>query len=507
MSSSNTKSNSNQLPKNIRDELRLTAAMYCYSLIRQGRGKTKVEICNSMSDLFHGKESTPSHIKMLANALYSFNELFDTTTESVIDKDVSVSSSVSSVQKHTLKTTLTLDESRVYTSGIEITALDLEKKNRTGNQLMSGRQILDLAKKGTGNYRKALAYASRKYDLEGMHCIESGTSKDDVIQFVRDEMYKNLNNKDEIIEINDGENQGVIEKDIEENQEELEEEYIPENVATKNMSTNQTTDKEDESSNVNQVKNKSSNTLSAPKEWFFPGFFSFMTFGPFVPKDKRLSLLEITDPHKDIVKSRAQKRKAEKIEKDTKRASDIENDRGLSTDQQLQVEMLKIQKQRDQDRNKETLLVGLNMQESAISRQIDMFERRAIRLDAMGTPHNCWDKIDELIKKQEDVVSQITELNRIGMLEQVKNGIPTEIDSEILMSHSNTASTMSNTSTMEDQHSHNSQTSQSHKNTQEENTAPVESPTPTHNSSNCSAVIRQNLQVTTNNTMNNEVSI
>ena len=48
------------------------------------------------------------------------------------------------VQVHTLKTSLTHD-TRIYTCGKEIRMLDLEKKNRTGAQLLSGRQMLDMA--------------------------------------------------------------------------------------------------------------------------------------------------------------------------------------------------------------------------------------------------------------------------------------------------------------------------------------------------------------------------
>ena len=467
MARSSNKSGLASLPKNIRDELRTTAAMYCYSILRQGRGKTKAEICNAMSDLFHGKESTPSHIKMLANASYSFKAIYDTTTESIVDK-ASTSNSSASIQKHTLKTSLTLDESRLYVSGIDITALDLEKTYRSNDQLMSGRQILDLAKKGTGNYRKALAFASRKFDLETMSCIESGTTQDDVIRFVLDEMYKNLNSKvvkEEVIDVDNN----VFENDIVENEDELEEEII---IGEHNTSTNNNnnstksidkTNSEDDNSKSNPESDKSDNASKMPKGWFFPGWFCFMSFGPFVPKEKRLSLLEISDPHKDIVKSRAQKRKAEQIEKDAKRAADTENSRGLSTDQQLQVEMLNIQKKRDHDRNRETLLVGLSMQEAAICRQIEMLDKRATMLETKGSNHNLWDKIDNLLKKQEEVLAQISEINRIGMQNQIdtsatSNNIPTEIYQ--VSYSSNPGSAVSSTSSSSLHPSHTTTTTQ-----------------------------------------------
>ena len=71
---------------------------------------------------------------------------------------------------------------------MDIVSTDLEKKNRTGNQLMTGRQLYKLAKKGTAYYRKALALVSKKFDLETMECKESGQSVDDVVNYVLLEM-------------------------------------------------------------------------------------------------------------------------------------------------------------------------------------------------------------------------------------------------------------------------------------------------------------------------------
>ena len=47
-----------------------------------------------------------------------------------------------------------------------------------------------MAKRGTKLYRKAQAYASRKWDLSEGKIKESGNTMDDVIEYVRKEMYK-----------------------------------------------------------------------------------------------------------------------------------------------------------------------------------------------------------------------------------------------------------------------------------------------------------------------------
>ena len=85
------------------------------------------------------------------------------------------------------------------------------------------------------------------------------------------------------------------------------------------------------SSKVNN-RNLNKPRIVPPPQWFFPSWISFIQYGPFVSKEKRLSLLEITDASKNVVKSRAEKRKAEKLEKVLKRVNDSSADRGYNTD-------------------------------------------------------------------------------------------------------------------------------------------------------------------------------
>ena len=79
--------NSNQLPKLIRDKLQMIAASCCYSILRQGQGKKNSELWTLMSNLYHRKDSTVSHTKLLSNLSYCFMEIYDVTTDTVVDKD------------------------------------------------------------------------------------------------------------------------------------------------------------------------------------------------------------------------------------------------------------------------------------------------------------------------------------------------------------------------------------------------------------------------------------
>ena len=63
-----------------------------------------------------------------------------------------------------LKTVFSGWKGRVYHSGSDIRWEDLEKKNRTGVLLVGGRNLHNLAAKGSRCYKKALAYSVDKWD-------------------------------------------------------------------------------------------------------------------------------------------------------------------------------------------------------------------------------------------------------------------------------------------------------------------------------------------------------
>lgn len=88
-----------------------------------------------------------------------------------------------------LKPSLSRDDSAFNYLGTDITFLDLQKKNRVGATLLNGWQLLDMAKQGLRDYRKALAFASDKWDVKKCQPIESGTNVDDLIDYVRCRMY------------------------------------------------------------------------------------------------------------------------------------------------------------------------------------------------------------------------------------------------------------------------------------------------------------------------------
>ena len=425
-----------ELQKELRDELRLTAAIRCYSVLRSGGAKSTSAQHEYMFNLFHGDGSSiPSNIQMLCDGSYIYRSLFDANESEAVTSKSDEANNESRLSL-SLKASLTRDNSRKYFAKLDFLPSDLEKKGRNGKQLVSGRNLLDMAKKGTANYRKALSYAVKKFDLDKMDVIESGNSIDDVIEYVRCEMYQHFVKQEAIKKktiILDGNDELDDNKD-------LEDEYLSEinNVSSKESNEKKDSNNAKESDIVsknskeekaghntidndqNKGKEKDNNQVSVeskkipPKEWFFPGWFSFITFGPFVPKDKRLALFEITDTAKNVGKSRSQKRKADKLEKDAKRVVDDTANRGFTTDQKLQLEIIGLTHQSTNDRSRESRLMGLCVQEQALTNQIDRAERIAERMapnDMENINNRWWKKVDNLMKQQEAIVVQVACLN------------------------------------------------------------------------------------------------
>ena len=179
------------LPKIIRDELRMCVALRGYSAIREGEGKTLQQQYVCMEDFYHGKPGhSPSQIMMMAEGELNYADLYKSTIKTITSKKSQSKTKKNTAIKYYLKESLSRDDSRRYYQGTDITVRDLEKKLRTGKAILHGRQLTTMAKKGIREYRKALSFTKDKWDLKTNQPKESGTSVDDVIEYVRQKMYK-----------------------------------------------------------------------------------------------------------------------------------------------------------------------------------------------------------------------------------------------------------------------------------------------------------------------------
>ena len=119
---------SNELNKEVRDELRMTAAMRCYSLLRSGGSKSLNSQYDYMSSLYHGDEpSIPSNIKMLCDGSFVYKELYDIAGDEAVVSKSSCDDSDSRTNL-SLKVSLSRNKSRMFFVGTDILRSDLEKK-------------------------------------------------------------------------------------------------------------------------------------------------------------------------------------------------------------------------------------------------------------------------------------------------------------------------------------------------------------------------------------------
>ena len=267
--------------------------------------------------------------------------------------------------------------SRDYYSDHDIRVDNLEKKNRTGSQLITGRNLLALAVRGVKTYKKALSFCADKWDLDRNQPLDSGTTIEDCVMYVRQKMYNLLvkprgktddcdsgSETEEIpeSELIDTEHGSITEGD---------------NTDTANKDKATSIDGEDDCDKNLDDKSCEEEDLDVPLDYIFPSFFVFVLYGPFVPKDDRLSLFIIDDKNKKKGEGTRAKGRAEDLKR---KVSESHNDntaiRGFTTEQRIEIENLNVQRQMMMDRQSESKIVGLSIEASAIERQVAHAERR-----------------------------------------------------------------------------------------------------------------------------------
>ena len=211
-----------------------------------------------------------------------------------------------------------------YFAEVDILNEDLEKKNKTGPLLITGRAILSMAQRGVRAYKKALSFTKMKWNIKENTPIESGTTKEDVVHFVLLSMYK-LEKK----------NKDSEDDDVEESEVDMALEIGDGD--GDNISLSAVVD--EVVSPVDEAENAIDNEADfLDDDYMFPGFFAFMLYGPFVENEDKLDILRKGSALKKNVESRAEKRKRGVKQKDLDRENNTEGDRGLTIDQKINMD-------------------------------------------------------------------------------------------------------------------------------------------------------------------------
>ena len=154
--------------------------------MKSGNKKILNEQYTYISNFFHGRPPNyPSQIQLLSEGRVAYADFYEKVEFDATKK----SDNISSVKSLRLKQILTRDERRLFYSGVYIRSMDLENENKTGTVLIGGRNLLDLAQKGSRSYKKALAFDYHKWNSVLMEPKESGDTINDYIEYVRRQMY------------------------------------------------------------------------------------------------------------------------------------------------------------------------------------------------------------------------------------------------------------------------------------------------------------------------------
>ena len=135
--------------------------------------------------VYHGNDKVaPSQISLLTKGASYYNALCSSEPSIVVKKNSKNDNELY------LRKDLVLDLSQNYVARRDINVGDLERMFKNKRALVSGRQLLSIATRGAAFFRKAVIFALHKWDPVMMSPKKSGTTLDDVIYYVRCQMWK-----------------------------------------------------------------------------------------------------------------------------------------------------------------------------------------------------------------------------------------------------------------------------------------------------------------------------
>ena len=140
-------------------------------------------------------------------------------------------------------------------------------------------------------------------------------------------------------------------------------------------------------------------------------FFEFVAWGPYALPDDRIRFINTTDSKATKKVTRAAMRK-EKVEKtNNERECNTSAVRVFSTDQRISIEQLNVQKETMIERKNERTIIGLSIEMSAITLQVEAAKNRAeSRCPEYNASNIMWKKVDYLLEEQERVMLKSSNL-------------------------------------------------------------------------------------------------
>lgn len=281
----------------------------------------------------------------------------------------------------------------------------LERANYNNGALIQGRNLYDTARNTMRNLKKAIAFYQGRLGPDG--CLPSGTTEEDLLKGVLDDMFSLLKGKPALI---GSTNPGREEDD------DIEEEKASENNG-----------EEEESS-------------KRPDDWLFHGWFAFLLFGPSAPKQQQLNVLTLGDPKPNGKKGKAKySRKAQREEegntREKERSIQAGRNRGYTVNERINIAAM-YQREREYKQGKsDTKAMVLSNQQNMLLRRMEIVRglpgihiEKILELDEQIA--DVQKKIDALISSPSPVKDSDSNRSKTSSstIESVMSAVPQKLD-------------------------------------------------------------------------------
>ena len=159
-----------------------------------------------------------------------------------------------------------------------------------------------------------------------------------------------------------------------------------------------------------------------PKKQFFPGFMSFVTYGPFPDVNGILACFSISNDSTDDFLSRFSKCKTEISENTDDRLNGNNHTRGYPTNQRFTREASCFQQLAHEQTTHKSDMMALIAHQTAIVRQIEVAERRAtVRYNDYDPKNIYWKNCDNLIAQQSELNQNIANFTKNTKLVSIED--------------------------------------------------------------------------------------
>jgi hypothetical protein len=356
------------VPAIIRKECRSAIAVKIMSIIFKGDKMSSRSIATKMYELYHGvADNIMAQIDMFMTPSGIYVIMFEKKYKTI------TGSSDQQAMNYILNKNLFILDNDYYLDR-HLTKQIMECKTpEVVSGLVSGRNLYDIGHAAIANNKKALAF------LKMMDEVEALTPYG--------------------VEYTSGNTEAEVKIKL------LQMMYV---VVKKNKNQNNNDDDPTESTSDNIIHDASVEK-TRPRDWYYNGWFAFCMFGPFVPEQDRVTIIETGGKKSDtdIENGRKEQRKQKKIADNSLRDNDVNNKRGLSYQMKLGVASLELKAEDLSSQKREQKLLALKFTLEATQQDIERADKRAFAFAPNDLKDPLWKKVFELESESTNIKQEI----------------------------------------------------------------------------------------------------